>query len=108
MGGLCSIFAFWLYTTAYPCMLNPADENCPFPMSAAHAWQVCYSTPLPSCLLVSPRSLLCFTCTPALSPHRHHTKDARAYTLCRPFFFTITDLCLSIFERTVWLNPARS
>ena len=39
-GGLCSIFAFWLYTAAYPCMLNPADETCPFAMSAAHAWRV--------------------------------------------------------------------
>ena len=40
VGGLCSVFAFWLYTAAYPCVLNPADETCPFAMSAAHAWSV--------------------------------------------------------------------
>eukprot|EP00123_Amoebidium_parasiticum_P014752 comp22628_c1_seq1/m.34785 comp22628_c1_seq1/g.34785 ORF comp22628_c1_seq1/g.34785 comp22628_c1_seq1/m.34785 type:complete len:621 (-) comp22628_c1_seq1:323-2185(-) len=39
IGGLASIGAFLLYTAAYPCMLNPADESCIFPMSAARAWE---------------------------------------------------------------------
>ncbi|KNC80581.1 hypothetical protein SARC_07065 [Sphaeroforma arctica JP610] len=37
VGGLVSVMAFWLYTMAYPCMLDPEAE-CIFSMSAARAW----------------------------------------------------------------------
>lgn len=40
IGGFCSIFAFWLYTTAYPCMVDLSKDGCPFAMSAGHAWRV--------------------------------------------------------------------
>ncbi|KNC76898.1 hypothetical protein SARC_10624 [Sphaeroforma arctica JP610] len=37
VGGMVSVMAFWLYTLAYPCMLDPEAE-CIFSMSAARAW----------------------------------------------------------------------
>lgn len=37
-GGISSLGAFLLYTKAYPCMLDPNDEKCIFPMGAARAW----------------------------------------------------------------------
>lgn len=39
-GAIMSVLAFWLYTAAYPCILDPDSDTCPFAVVAAHGWQV--------------------------------------------------------------------
>jgi hypothetical protein len=41
VGGFASVFAFWLYTSAYPCILDMEAEDCAFATSAARAWKAC-------------------------------------------------------------------